>query len=193
MSPWLLTLLRKNEYWVIALVALPLALSIYPNYLPEGVLHNIWDNIQIVSSRVPCYVIGLWLGKKVAGSNRISLIWVVVWALLFVFLKYVPVINLIYRGWIIAIVIAILLSILFEYFSKKKTSVFTVLNKVLVVLVLSTLYIYIAYDVCKNLFPYILKEPTGTKYYLLSIIAGIGIGLLYYYVEKFIKAKKKHI
>lgn len=193
-SPWLLSLLQKNGCWITALIVLPLFISICPfHYLSEGVLHNIWDNIQIVSSRIPCYVIGLWLGKKVADSDRISLIWAFVLVLLFVLLKYVPVIKDIYRGWILAIVIAILLSVIFEKLSKKRTSVFTSFNNGIVVLGLSTLYIYIAYDVCKNLFPYLLNEASGTKYYLLTILAGIVIGLLYYYMEKFIKTRKKYI
>lgn len=185
-SPFLLKMIRKSEGWVLALILIPLIVSIIPNKLEISPYSEIFSNIQIVSSRIPCYVIGLWIGKKVLNKESISIIWFVVLISLFVVLKWVPFVNSIYRGWMIAIIMSAVLSLLLEIIINARCilSPLTLLGK-------STLFIYISYDVCKNLFISLpLFGGTGTVFYFAAIFFGILLGILYYYADSFIKIKR---
>ena len=190
-SPILFKLLRKSEIWIVPLVLIPLIISICPNIFPKGWASNIFNNIQIVSSRVPCYVIGLWLGNRVAHKEKISVLWLVYLTIAFLSFRYIPVINTIYRGWIIAIVISALLSVVLEEMSKRNNLFTNSINKALTTLGLSTLYIYIFYDVTNNTFIYKgYMGGGGTKYFLTIVVLGIMGGLLYYYIENLLKTKR---
>lgn len=185
-SPFLLNLIRRNYWWVFALVIVPLIVSIIPSKIEIRPYSEIFSNIQIVSSRIPCYVIGLWIGKKVLNKESISIIWFVILIALFVVLKWVPIVNSIYRGWMIAIIMSAVLSQFLEYFNNARCfqTPLTLLGK-------STLYIYISYDVCKNLFISLpLFEGTGTFFYFASIFIGILLGIFYYYMDSFVKIKR---
>ena len=184
-SPFLLKMIRKSEWWVPALIIIPLIVSIIPNKLEISPYTEIFSNIQIVSSRIPCYVIGLWIGKKVLNKESISIIWFVILIALFIVLKWVPIVNSIYRGWMIAIVMAVILSILLEYANRVK-----VVDAFLSALGKSTLFIYISYDVCKNIF---LSVPVfgggGKLFYLVAIITSIILGILYHIADSIVNLK----
>lgn len=187
-SPFLLKLIRRSEWWVIGLVVLPLVISVIPNEIENSPYTEIFNNIQIVSSRIPCYVIGLWIGKKVMNKEHISIIWFVLLLVLFVIFKFIPIVNTIYRGWMIAIVLSALLASAFEKM-KEVNGIYapmTLLGK-------STLFIYISYDVCKNLSINIpLFGGSGTTFFLSVIGEGIFMGILYYYTDRFFKLNTQH-
>lgn len=185
-SPFIYRLIRKNELWTLVLLLLPLIISVLPNVEDGSPYVDIFSNIQFVSARIPCFVIGLWLGKKVMDNESVSIVWFAVLLALFFALKYIPIINSIYRGWMIAIIMSAVLSQLLGYFNNVRCiqTPLTLLGK-------STLYIYISYDVCKNLFVSLpLFGGTGTSFYFAAIFIGMLLGILYYYTDSVIKNKR---
>ncbi len=178
-TPLIHKLLKQTQYnfiLILLLIILSMVISVLPISTTSELLNSIIGNMQTVICRVPCYIIGLSWGRLISNKRSIHSFWLVLIPFLFFFLRFVPIVNTIYRGWLLAIAIAILLSYLIDCIKNG-----IVANKLLLIIGNATLSIYISYDVMKN----VLHVPLGdgTWYYSLSIISGFVLGISYYYVE----------
>lgn len=144
-----------------------MVISVYP--VGDNTIIN---TIQSCLFRTPCYLIGLCIGSEVKESKRSCLIYLIP-IILYIILQTFDSFSAVYKGWIWALLIAVLFAQLFSYMSRSRLyNVITLLN-----IGKYTLELYIGLDISKNIL--IQFMGLGTSYWLLSICGSIVFAFLY--------------
>lgn len=149
------------------LLVIVMVISVYP--VGDNTIIN---TIQSCLFRTPCYLIGLCIGSEVKESKRSCLIYLIP-IILYIILQTFDSFSAVYKGWIWALLIAVLFAQLFSYMSRSRLyNVITLLN-----IGKYTLELYIGLDISKNIL--IQFMGLGTSYWLLSICGSIVFAFLY--------------
>ena len=118
-----------------------MVISVYP--VGDNTIIN---TIQSCLFRTPCYLIGLCIGSEVKESKRSCLIYLIP-IILYIILQTFDSFSAVYKGWIWALLIAVLFAQLFSYMSRSRLyNVITLLN-----IGKYTLELYIGLDISKNI------------------------------------------
>lgn len=135
-------------------------------------------NIQSCLSRIPCYLIGLSIGNDVRESKQSCLIYIIP-IILYIVLQSFDCFRLVYKGWIWAVLLSVIISQLFSRISHgrlyKLVDFFAFVGKY-------TLELYIGLDITKIVLLQFLE--LGTSYWILTIIGSIGCAVLYNIILK---------
>lgn len=100
-----------------------MVISVYP--VGDNTIIN---TIQSCLFRTPCYLIGLCIGSEVKESKRSCLIYLIP-IILYIILQTFDSFSAVYKGWIWALLIAVLFAQLFSYMSRSRLyNVITLLN-----------------------------------------------------------------
>lgn len=128
------------------------------------------STIQGCLSRIPCYLVGLCIGKDIQ-NKRDGLIFLILPFTLYVIMKVLPFPFEIYKGWILALLITGLIIVILEKTNNNS------LVKPLAMLGKYTLELYIGLDLSKNIL--IQFMDLGTSYWIGSIIGSVLVAVLF--------------
>ena len=91
-----------------------MVISVYP--VGDNTIIN---TIQSCLFRTPCYLIGLCIGSEVKESKRSCLIYLIP-IILYIILQTFDSFSAVYKGWIWALLIAVLFAQLFSYMPRSR-------------------------------------------------------------------------
>lgn len=156
----------KNKYIYLCLAVIFVLVC---SAIPIGVENETINTIQNCLSRIPCYLIGVCIGKEVKSEKKTILMFVLL-IILYALLKSLNPLLMVYKGWIWAILITCILVYVFNCISRKIVSAFSFIGRY-------TLELYIGLDISKNILIEFMN--LGTAYWVFSIIGSILIAILY--------------
>ena len=171
-SPFLYLIQNNRFKYIILLflILIVLLISIIPHSNAGNYQNSIFANIQYCCERIPCYLVGFFIGDMVKKHDKIIWYWLLLPALLFIILFVLPYTHCFSRGWLTGLLLAEFF-ILVLAFSKSKFTYLKLLGA-------STLEIYVTCDVLNNTLP--LFIPLGGVFYMLQIVASIVLGICFH-------------
>ena len=167
-SPFIykISLLRFKNVYLILLVFLFLYLSIIPHDGFRDYERSVIANIQFCLERIPCFILGMFLGQEIRDHRKISYLWLLAPLVIFGVMNYLPVIRCFHRGWLTALLFTEVI-IVFLHNSRRMTKAMSILG-------VATLEIYVSMDCVNNLlYTYM---PLGGAFYLVEIGSSIVLG-----------------
>lgn len=157
---------RFRYLYLFLIIVIVLVCSIIPFESSSETINT----VQGCLSRVPCYLIGLCIGRDVKNKKCTS------WFIILPFLVYALFTLLNYYGifvsksWLWGIIITILLTVLLRMLPNIISNSLSLIGKY-------TLELYIGLDLSKNVLINFINLSTG--YWILSILGSILVALLY--------------
>ena len=162
--------IRSNLLCGIILCAI-LSTAAAFNYFDNDILHN----ISFALCRVPCFFIGMQLGKYVKQETKIPWVYVPVMLILMLILQRMPILKLVRWHWILSIAVAIIAAYLISILNTKIRNILSLFGKVSLESYLSNIYLCDVLSVISWVAFGIDFNYGNLVYYLFVIVLGIQI------------------
>lgn len=162
----------NTRYGVLYLILLLTITLTSPLIVRNIFNNNIICNILGVIVRVPCFLIGLYYGKKIKEGKNVNFLYLILLLLAF---HIIPFLSLMSKSWIWGLICSVLFVKILSSFSSSL--------KILEVFGKYTLEIYISLDVLTNLLSAVLEK--GTLFWLLTILGSCSLSFIYVKIKHF--------
>ncbi len=179
--PILHKMVEKFDYKFVIVFIVGIVIG---NFLLMKYNINLYNKIEIATTRIPVFIMGIWLGKKSYTDYKISKKWLILFAIIFitiipilyfkVFINYYIMVRLLYCP--LAISIVVLLSCIYTKFNNN-----SILTRFFIWIGTYSLEIYLLYEYLAKNYYYLFRyrDPYNISYYIcifaITLILASGL------------------